>query len=65
MMLFQVEPVELGPREKAELFLQTAKERAWQLVRDRQSRPVLAANVFAHSLLIWLCVILLQTLFVG
>ena len=65
MMLFQVEPVELGPREQATLFLRSVRERVWQLARDRESRPVLAANVFAHSLLIWMFVVLLQTLFVG
>lgn len=65
MMLFQVEPVELGPREQATLFLRRARERVWQLARDRESRPVLAANIFAHSLLIWMFVALLQALFIG
>lgn len=65
MMLFQVEPVELGPREQATLFLRSFRERVWQLARDRESRPVLAANIFAHSLLIWIFVVLVQALFVG
>lgn len=65
MQLFQIEPVELAPRAQAKLFLQSAKQRVWQLALDRQSRPVLAANVIAHSLFIWMFVVLLQALFVG
>jgi thioredoxin-like negative regulator of GroEL len=65
MMLFQVEPVELGPREQAKLYLRSVGERVRQLARDRQSRQVMAANIFAHSLLAWLFVVLLQTLLVG
>jgi hypothetical protein len=65
MMLFQVEPVELGPREQLKLYLRSVGERVRQLARDRQSRQVLAANIFAHSLLTWLFVVLLQTLLVG
>jgi TolA-binding protein len=65
MQLFQIEPVELGPREQARLFLRGVAQRGWQLVQDRQSRSVLTANVVSHTLLIWLVVALLQTLFAG
>jgi TolA-binding protein len=65
MMLFQVEPVELGPREQATQLLRSVRERGWQLARDREGRSVLAANIFAHSVLIWMFVVLLQALFVG
>jgi hypothetical protein len=65
MQLFQIEPVELGPREQARLFLRGVAQRGWQLAQDRQSRAVLTANVVTHTLFIWLIVALLQTLFAG
>jgi hypothetical protein len=65
MLLFQTDPVELRNRQVAKRFLGSARRQVWQLARERHTRPVLAINVFAHTLFTWLCAILLWTLSFG